>query len=318
MDKAAGPPKWLRRLIQSVGALVLLDGAARLTGLAQAHICGLNRFLLRDGMLVLVAFGWTGAGLGTVFLKNWGRALMVLCFGGQTAYVAFNFFLVLRVPNAKVDALGWILMALMVGFCVSLILLFWRGWNRLFQTGVLAASRKWMIVGAVCFAAGIVATLLEDVDPGGDVAVRSDLDARFLLEAKQWPIYRARVGGTASKQSAGQLAVREIEGRITISEFPPLSRCEAVFDPVTGTLAIQGTQFGGEPFEGAPLLVGRRKLRGLRFKRKEGAIRGDASLAMDEEGNLFIFVTSITVHGKNYEAIYVSPRREALGLSEPK
>src|SRR5260221_12047516 len=110
--------KWLRRLIHVVGALVIMDGAVRATDLVQAHTCGLNQFELRDFFLALLACSLLVGGFGTVLLKWWGRALMLVYLLGHTAYTVINFFLVLQVPGAKPDTLGWILVSAVMIFCV--------------------------------------------------------------------------------------------------------------------------------------------------------------------------------------------------------
>lgn len=291
---------------------MVMEAAFGMTSLLQAHTCGLNRFEFRDGCLAAVECIKLAAGIGVVLLRPWGRTLMLLYLAGHTVFVVFNFYLVLRIPNVKADALGWALMVGAILICLGLVLLYWRGWRRVFEGGTPVASRKWVIVGVVCATIGIAGSLMENAGVEDAVVVRADLDARFLLETNAWPIYRARTDGNPSGLRVGRLVVREDEGRILIGAFPPRSRCVAVFEPAFGTLSIEGAKFGGEVVEAAPPLVGGRKLRGLSFKRADGAIRGDAAFATDQEGNLFIFVTSLTVRGKHYEGIYVSPRQQGL------
>lgn len=291
---------------------MMMEAALGITDLLQAHTCGLNRFELRDGFSAAVECIKFAAGIGVVFLRPWGRSLMLLYLAGHTVFAVFSFYLVLRIPNVAADAFGLALMVGTVLICLGLVWLYWRGWRGVFEGGTPVVSRKWIGVGVVCATVGIAGSLMENAGTDDAVAVNPDLDARFLLKTNAWPIYRARNDGNPSGLRVGQLVVREDDGRISISAFPPRSRCVAVIDPATGTLSIEGAKFGGEVDDFASPLVGGRKLRGLSFKRADGAIRGDAAFATDQEGNLFVFVTSVTVRGKHYEGIYVSPRQQDL------
>ena len=172
--------RWLKRLIQFVGTLVLAEGARNLADLLQAHTCGLNRFELRDGGLLAVGLVQLAAGVGSVVLKGWGRVVMLLYLCGHSAWLAFTFFVVLRLPNVGPSVLNWVLMGGIFTYCGALIVLYWRGWRRLRREGIPGVSWKWRMVGGVALAVGVAGSWMVSIVPAEDVESQAGLDGQFL------------------------------------------------------------------------------------------------------------------------------------------
>ncbi len=304
------PAKWIFRAFQLLGALTVFDGAFRLATLIQAHSCGLNRFEPNDGFLVGAACLELAAGSGTLRCKSWGRSLMLACVVGRLVFVVFQFYLVLRVGIGNVDALGWVLMGVMLGFFAGLIVLLVPGWRRLKHSGYLSSSTGGAIAMWTSLLIGIAFSLLQRVSFEEAAVADKDLEVQFLREVhkgRRWTLYRALTDGTSSLQSIDSLKVLERDGNLILVAFPPRSRCHAILDPARGTLSIGGHVFSGQPFEGAPQLVGHRQLNGLSFSKAYGPISGDITLAVDPGGNFFVFLDQLSVYGKSYEGIYIAP-----------
>jgi hypothetical protein len=308
-------PRWLRRTIQIVGVLAILDGAFRLTNLLQAHTSGCNRFELYDALELLASTSYLAAGYGTMLLKNWGRFLLMICYLFRMITKAGSFYQVLRVIPQKPDVLGWALAGLLVSLPFGLILLLWLGWRKMEFSNPIILSRKWRNFAAVSLVIGVGTSLMERIDFGEEVKSHPDLDASFLRRTGRRTFYKATNGSELHGRLGWRISIREQDGKIEVYPLPPGGDCLARLDPKTGAFSLHGFVFSGEPYEAAPTMIGRKKLRGLSFSRSRGAISGKITFGEDVGRNLYMFFINFSVYGKQYDGIYFSPMNNA---SDPR
>ncbi|MBI3417911.1 MAG: hypothetical protein HY043_21670 [Verrucomicrobia bacterium] len=302
---------WLCRSIRIIGLLALIDGAFRLTNVLSAHTAGCNHFELRDALELAAAAANLAAGYGTMLLKNWGRVLLIICYSFRVITMSGAYYLVTSNARQDVDVSGWILSSVALSLPLGLLLMLWLGWRKLVSQAPLAKVKVWRNVAAVSVVIGAGMSLITRFDFGEEINERSDLDASCLRHS-DYRVFFPSIGFRSRvKQRGWRVSIRQKDGDIELYPLPPGGACIARFNPRTGVLSAHGFAFSGEPYQAAPILTGRKTLRGIYFHRENGPISGAITFGEDALGGLYLFLENFSVYGKSYDGVWYAPANES-------